>query len=171
MKGTRRMDLKFKIKLKSVAMCMLGLFLIGCATPSQKKSLDVKVGHEPVSLEEGDEQQQVGWIIQTSPELTEEQRANLLSLRDSTRSKLAELNQDSIKLRAVLVKDIVDPSVKRSEIKLIKRRLRALEDKKLTVLFEAVDRAEKIVGRNWTKAARIYDDFMFNDIQMPSILK
>lgn len=160
--------MKYSTALILVLAC---LAFTSCTSKETKKELDTKLEQEPNSMRQTDVQAEASRLIETTPGLSDEQRKNLISLRNSIQSEMAEINQQSLELRSVLIKDVMDSKVKIAEIDLIKSRLRKVETKKLNVLFGAVDKAEKILGRDNLRSAKIFDEFMFSDMTHPSILK
>ena len=126
------------------ALVVLGLQ--GCSHGTAKK-LDTKLDQEQSVGTPSELHEQTGELIESAPGLTDVQRKQLLSLRDSTRARLQQLNTDSLKLRSVLIKDVLAEKYDEKEVKLVKKRIKELENKKLSTLFDAIESANKILGR------------------------
>jgi hypothetical protein len=52
-----------------------------------------------------------------------------------------------LKLREILVTDLAQPNYDEDEVSAIKDRLTTVEKLRLTVIFEAIDKANKLMGR------------------------
>ena len=57
------------------------------------------------------------------------------------------MNKKSLELRSVLLKDILSTNYNHKEVGLIKNRMKKLEEKRLTMIFDALDKANVIMGR------------------------
>lgn len=120
---------------------------VGCASKSEKQTLNDKVSaegsvHSPSTLSA-----ETVDTIQNSKDLSADQKAQLATLRTETRAKMEAYRQESLKLQSVLVKDVVSPNYDISEVNLIKSRLRKVENDRVNLIFDTVDKANTIMGR------------------------
>ena len=132
------------------------LVLAACSHAAVEKSVDAKLQQESSIQTNADLNAEQKTSIDNAKEITPEQKSKLSSLRVLTRQKLEENNQQSLKLKAVLIQDLVAAQYKENEAELIKSKLKSLQSKRITIMFQAVEEANSILGRQ----ARINDDVM-----------
>ncbi len=151
-----------KTKSSSVLVGAIALvsLLGGCAHTSEK-ALDDKLARESVpslnALNSENKQ-----TIEQAPGLSAEQRKELSSLRKEVQGKIASMRTESLKLRALLVKDLVAPTYDSKEVNLIKERLESVEKKRLSVIFDAVEKANTLLGHEAARNSRIVHDFFYD---------
>jgi hypothetical protein len=139
---------------------VLALGLEGCAHGSIDRRIDEKLAHEDQVNTRGDLSVEAGKLIQDTPGLDDAQRAQLNDVRAQTASRIADLTRQSIRLRGLLIEDVVAQEYDPAEVEAIKRRLRSIEDKRLTAILEAVDQANEILGRQNLQRQRILNALM-----------
>lgn len=133
--------------------------LQGCAHSAENKRVDNEVAQENSVKSRADLSTEAGQLIQNSPGLTAEQRSKLSALRDSTRAKIDEIASESLRLRSVLIKDLISTNYNANEVELIENRMKKAEDKRLSVTFNAVEQANTILGHDVTpNREQIMDD-------------
>ena len=134
---------------KILALILTGgvIALQGCAHGSANRRLDEKVVEEAEIKNSADVSAEARSAIDAAPGLSDDQRARLRVLGDSTREQLNNLKNQSLKLRAVLVEDLVSSNYDPNEVDLIKKRIKDVENKKVGLTFDAVDKANGILGR------------------------
>lgn len=142
-----------------IALASAGFFQ-GCASAALNTKIDRELAQESAVKSRTDLRKEAGQLIQTTPGLTADQRSKLSSLRDTTRAQLDAMAGQSLKLRSVLLKTLVAANYNDDEVELIKQRIKDLEEKRLTVTFNAVEQANQILGHE-TEAnrQRIMDEF------------
>src|SRR5665213_2303909 len=79
--------------------------LAGCVTTN--KDLDKKVASEPQVQNRAALSVEATSLIQNSKNLNSDQKTNLIALRDSTRQQLDDLQKESMKLRSVLIHEVL----------------------------------------------------------------
>lgn len=142
----------------------LGLVLIaaafgtGCATGADKR-VDQQVSNEKIQTNQ-QLRTEAKQIIEETPGLSPDQRSRLDSLRIQTQNDMAALNAESVKLRAVLIENVFSKKERSVEVKTIKSRLKKVEDKKLEVTFNAVDKAYTILGKQAVDNQRMMIDML-----------
>jgi hypothetical protein len=85
--------------------------------------------------------------IESAPHLTLGQKAMLLELRRTVRGEMEKISSESLKLRSLLVKDLLSPEYDRQEVDAIESRLKDLENNRISSLFRGVREANEILGR------------------------
>ena len=148
--------------LKTVFICITALGAMGLSACAHKiqKDLDQKLAQEkvvdPLTLSASVDQK-----IMNAPGLTQEQRAKLATLKTRTRAKIEEMNEQSLKLRSVLYKELVSKDFNRREVDLIESKIKKTEKQKVNTLIGAVEEASSILGRETQERERQMDDFYF----------
>ncbi|MGZ6359223.1 MAG: hypothetical protein ACXWP1_08725, partial [Bdellovibrionota bacterium] len=73
-----------------------------------------------------------------------------------------DISSQSLKLRSVLVEEILSPNYSLDEVGMIKGRLKKLEDKRLSLMFDGIDQANTILGRKAQQHARVMRELLEN---------
>jgi len=143
-----------KIKFGIPLITLIALLAQGCAHTVEKK-LDQK--EALVSSEETntDVLKEGAGAVENTPGLTPEQRVEIRSLWDKTHIQIATIGQESLKLRMVMIKDIVSPVPKAAEVNLVKKKIAGLEHEKISVYFSAIRQTNRILGRWGSENERI----------------
>ena len=133
----------------------LGLSLAGCAHQNLNQKIDRKMDAEPGTLTMADLGREAQESIQSDKTLNASQKSALMDLVVTSRGKSDALRIQSLKLRAVLIKDVMSPDYDQQEVDQVKRRIKDIEDQRLTNTFESLDRANTIMGRPSAENERI----------------
>jgi uncharacterized membrane protein len=131
----------------------------GCASTQTEKQLDEKISQEP-ALNQADLAKETKTQIDTATGITENQRTQLTELRRATNRQTKEISEESLKLRSVLVKELISPNYDADMVSLIEKKLRKLEDKRLSVIFNAVEKVNDILGRQAQLREPVVRDFL-----------
>lgn len=134
--------------------------LNGCAHARLEKQIDEKMAQESSIKTHADLLAEGTDMIRSASGLTEEQRQKLTRLKADTESQLDPLREQSLKLRALLVQDLLATPYNEDEVELIKNRLSAIEDRRLDVMFSAVTNANQILGRQAQPNHTIVEGFI-----------
>jgi hypothetical protein len=148
--------------LRKIGLLVLGssFFLMnGCAHARMEKQIDDKVAQENVVKNRADLRAESADLIRRTSGLTEEQRQSLNRLKVETSAQLDTLSTGSLKLRAVLIHDLLQTPYNEDEVELIKERLTKIEDQRLTTMFSAVTQANQILGRQAMQNRAFVDGF------------
>lgn len=136
--------------MPKVYSCLLALGIFaahGCAH-SPNPQIDAKLGAQEEISSKGELQSEVVSLIMDDPNLSAEQKDRLMKLHSSHVAKVDEIEKQNFELKALLAKDLLATNYNAGEVKEIKSRLRKNEDKRMSALFEAVEEANKILGRD-----------------------
>jgi hypothetical protein len=143
------------------ATAVSGLLLLqGCAHGALEKKIDEKISLETPINSRADLNIEAGSLIQNAPGLTDDQRSRLSVLRVQTSSALAQLTEQSLRLRDLLIHDVVSQSYDPDEVQAIKSRLKGIEEKRLSLMFDSVDQANVILGREAVQHPQILNSMM-----------
>lgn len=133
-----------KITLASIAA---GFVLVGCAS----KEVDKKVEERLANVEPVQNRTQLSELtarsIENIPNLSEEQRAQLMDLRVATRSKMQVNQLEADKIRSLLIQEVFSANYQKKEVSNLKKRLERLEEERTALTFSAIDQANNILGR------------------------
>lgn len=122
--------------------------------------VDNKVAQQDNIQSRNDLSKQTQNSIQTAPGLTADQRSQLEAVRSTTQAKVNALSTESLRLRSVLVSDLLAQDYNAAEVSLVKKKIKAAEEKRLTIIFDAVDKVKKILGRQASSEhERMMSDF------------
>lgn len=135
---------------------ILALGLASCAHNSER--IDAQVAKEQVSKQS--ELRTEADVELKNANLTQEQKLKLNALKESTQKQLAAMQSESLKLRSVLIKTVLATDYKANDIRLVKKKLKKVEDKRLAVMFDAVDEANKILGRDASDREIMLSNFL-----------
>jgi hypothetical protein len=139
--------MKNKIASLSITTLLAIFAAVGCTSKATKENLNEKVSAESHVTTPADLHAEVKDAIIDAKNLSPDQKEKLSALRDETHTKLESYHQEALRLESVLAKDIVSPKYNISEVKLIKQRMRKLETQRLDLIFDTVDKANLIMGR------------------------
>jgi len=131
----------------------------GSVSPTEKR-LDDKLAQEETIKTNADLKAETTKLLETSKRLNPRQRTELESLRASTNAQLDKIRAETLKLRAILISDVVSSDYNSDEVDLIKHRIKDLEQKKLSTYFDAVREANIMLGRWASKGDRITSDVL-----------
>lgn len=142
-----------------LAIVMGTLLLQGCAHgPDQR--IDDKLSQEGAVKDRAQLRTETSEVIRTAPGLTDDQRSKLTDLSNTTRTQIDDISQQTLKLRALLVQEVVSSNYNADEVAGIKKRIRKLEAKRITAIFDAVDKANTILGRQAQTNQHIVREFL-----------
>lgn len=128
---------------------------------NREKRLDAKVAQETTIESGADLHDEVTTLIQSSDGLNADQKRKLLALRDSVREKNRSFMKESLRMRSVLIKDLIASDYNAKEVSLIKRKIRKLEDKRVSIVFEAIEQANSILGRQAAANQKLISDLPY----------
>lgn len=141
------------------ALALAGALLQGCATGAVDKRIDQKLAQEPATSQ-GELGEKASVLIQEQQDLTADQKSRLLALQKATQERMTGLTQEASKLRALLIQDVLAPGYDAKEIRGVKKRIEKVERARLATMFEAVDRAVAILGRESGRNERFVRELM-----------
>lgn len=147
--------------MKYLALIFAPLLLISCASKSDRMEVQEKVANETV--QDGKTlSRNIDEIIRSSSTLNEGQKLELRKVMNEVREKNQALMQESFKLRAVLIKEMLSQNFKQSQIKLIKKKIKKNESERLRNSLAAIDRISIIVRKD-PEGHLILDHMFYTD--------
>ncbi len=147
-------------KINALVVSTLSLLIAnGCTSKSIEKELNQKMAQESSIHNQADLTNESDRLLNMDEQLTLVQKQQLKDLKNQTRMLSAEQNSESLKLRSVLMKDLLAANFNRSEVILIKNKLKKVESKKVEILFGAIEKANVILGREVYKHERYMREY------------
>lgn len=126
---------------------------LACSTSSLEKRIDQEIIQAPTIHSAEELQMETSQLIETAPHINREQKKQLSTLQKMVRNQITELNEDSLRLRSKLIKTVLDPKdpLRTNELAILKHKMRENENKRLALIFESIDQANKILGKDAPK--------------------
>jgi hypothetical protein len=137
-----------KAFLKVTGVIIVGFALQACSHAAIDKQIEDKIAQEASVKDRAGLIAESNHVIEKDTDLTSEQKAKLVSVRDLTHTKTDEVVAASNKLKAILIKDVLSEHYDEAEIKAIKDRLQSLQVQRLAILYGALDEVNSILGRS-----------------------
>jgi len=134
--------------MKKLAPLLLVAALQACASSAQNKQLDAKVAAETDVTSGKTLNEKESQIVKRTSGLSAEQKEKLDALRQQVHDKLSAIAAESVKLRSVLIKDVLTEKPNHKEISAVKHRLAKLSDERLDTIFDAANQTNELIGRN-----------------------
>ncbi len=134
------------INSKLLLLCATTVAFVDCSNTAINKKIDMEAKQETEVHSRADLNEKANDLIKTTPGLSDDQRAHLTTLRETTYADLDRTNQKSIKLRAVLIKALVTKDDNEQEVSQLKDRIKSLEDHRIVILFDAISKTNTILG-------------------------
>lgn len=135
--------------MKSVSLILTLLFLASCSSRKiEQAKIDDKVSKETSVTDGKSLGASVNETIQSSTSLTEQQKAELEKLFNETKLKNSALMEESFKLRAVLIKELLSGDVNAKQVKLLKKDIKKNESERLKSTLSAIDKISLIVSKD-----------------------
>jgi hypothetical protein len=139
-------------KINTALVSTLSLFIAnGCSSPAVERELGQKVSQESSIKTQGDLSLHSDQLLKENLRLSNDQRQQLMALKKEAQLLTAKQNSESLKLRSVLIKDMLSANYNHSEVSLIKNKLRKTESNKIDILLNAVKKANIILGNEIDK--------------------
>ncbi len=118
----------------------------GCSHTALDQKIDLELAQGKSIKTHQDLRAETDEVIESARGLTDDQRSRLSVLRESIRLQDEEMRMKSLKLRALLIKNIIASQYHPEEVDLIKKRIKDIEAKRLATAFNAIEKANIILG-------------------------
>jgi hypothetical protein len=138
---------------------MLVLVLLACSHTTEKK-LNEKMEAQPAIESSNELNRETIITLKSAPNLSSDQKRKLTELQQKNEEQMSALRDQALKLRLLLVKDIANQQYNSSEVSAIKKRIKKVENQKLSILFDTVDKANQILGRGLPNRAVATREFL-----------
>ena len=147
--------------MKKLITVLALLGLAACATSEQKKTeakVDQAIQAEKPANQPGDIAARGEDAFMKAPGLTEAQRMKLMEIHSKAYAESTTIRTELGKTKSALFKTLIDPKSGNKEINILKKKIVALDKKRLDTMFKALDEAKKILGKN-DQAENVYKEF------------
>lgn len=145
--------------LKWFAPLLFVSMLSACASSQVEHNLDAKLAATPPVKGRSELRAEVEAMIRSAPDLTPEQRKRLAILEDSAQKQSELLREEVLRLRAVLIQDVLAKNYSEADVNAVKNKLTETEEARLHLFFLTVNNANTILGRWGSKRERQDDQF------------
>lgn len=122
--------------------------LLACSTGSTNQQVDNELAQQPAVTSVEQFRSEVGAAVKPNSNLSTDQKDKLSGLQKRVQIDMDRIRNESWKLRALLVKDLVGSNYNEDKIENIKFRIKALEEERLSSIFGAINEANSILGRD-----------------------
>lgn len=126
-------------------MTALSMVAIASCTTPEERVVDEKLLKQGL-LSRSQLQDEVKDSISGASDLSEQQRSDLRELQRSSTTEMDALINESLKLRSILVKDLLSPNYSASRTRTVEKRLKKIELERVDVLLRSIQQAHKILG-------------------------
>lgn len=134
--------------MKRLALLATILLLPACAAHQAEKRVDEEVRQEPGVFNQQEIAEKSHEIILNHPTLTDKQRGEMKELFAEVYRKNILLRSEIGKLKGVFFKTLFSRDKKEAEMKVLKKRLLAANEKKMNLMLDALDKAYVILGKD-----------------------
>lgn len=87
-------------------------------------------------------------VINHSKTLTDEQKEKLRKIVDDVRAQNQALQEETLRLRLVLIRELISENVSQKEVKVIKKNIVKAEDMRMKNTFRAINEITQIVKKD-----------------------
>lgn len=132
--------------MKLIIMFTTFLFFISCS--SKQVELDIKEAKKSISAPKNFKEllKRKREILNNSKNLSQEQKERLLNLQEHTLGGIDDSNTEIRKYKIILFKHLAENKYDEKKVKAIKRIIKGYHDRKLSLMFVAIDEAKNILG-------------------------
>ena len=149
--------------MKTISLLLLTILFVSCSTRKQDQLLIQKKVSQETSVSDGKTLgESVNEAIHNSKTLDEKQKSELKALFDQTKNKNKALLEESFKLRAVLIKELLSEGATPKQVKMLKKNIKKTESERLKTTLLAIDQISKIV-KNDPDGEMLADHLMYID--------
>lgn len=150
---------------RQIFLLLAALSLSGCAHDAEERRLERKIDQTPPISSRGELVARSEKTLESTKDLTPGEKDALRRVHQAYLDENTKLQADSLKLRSILIKDVLGSSrssygYDKDEVALIKARMTALEDQRLSALMKAIREANQILGHWETGGQKVVDEFI-----------
>ena len=153
-------NIRFRLGLMLALTTSFASTLVGCAEKAINRDIDEKIRVEPKIKNVTQLRDEITHLFSNLPNLTQEQKQRLTELKETTYSKMNNLQEVSLKLRAILIKDVLSNEDLTDEIQMIKDRMRDIDHRKLELTFSSIEHADHILGKRGPHRAEVMKELL-----------
>lgn len=133
------------------------IFLICSCTQKAEKEISKKIAAERHIQSFDDFDDESVQVINRAEGVSDVQKAKLIVLRREILNKIEEKDKEELRLRIVLLKEILNLEPNDRQIQLIKRQLKKIGSSKISLITDAVKESYDILGRPYQKSTNKFE--------------
>lgn len=133
--------------MKNIFFAVSTFALFSCAQTAHKRDLEAKLAGEPAVADYASMRKAAEAAVRADTTITDEQKAKLIELKVETAQKMDGFQNEILKLKGALMKNIVADRYNAKEITTIKGKIDSLSTQKLHSFYEALEKGRKILGK------------------------
>lgn len=137
-----------EVNMKYLMLLATVLLLPACASQQAETKVNEELKQEPGVFNQAEIAEKSHEIILNHPSLTDKQRGEMRELFAEVYRKNIVLRSEIGKLKGVFFKTLFSRDRKEAEMKVLKKRLLAANEKKMELMLNALDSANKILGKD-----------------------
>lgn len=132
--------------MKLIIMFTTILFFTSCS--SKQVEIDITEAKKSISAPQNFKEllKRKREILNNSKNLSLEQKERLLNLQEHTLGGINDSNTEIRKYKIILFKHLAENKYDEKKVKVLKRRIKEYHDRKLNLMFVAIDEAKNILG-------------------------
>jgi PBP1b-binding outer membrane lipoprotein LpoB len=132
---------------KTIALlAVLALFVSACTTEQKKAEMDQTVKAQPTANSPEQIAQRAAESFANAPGLTADQKQKLMGIYAKTYGEATAIRTELGQSKSLLFKLVADSKTKSSEVNLLKKKITNLDQKRLALMFQALDEVQAVVG-------------------------
>lgn len=149
-------------QMKTIVFLLSLTVLASCASKKVQDEVRAEVAQETSSNKDS-LGQTINDQINNSTTLTEDQKKQLVEILRINKETAEKLTEESYKLRAVLIKELLSAKMNSKKISIIKKDIKKIEAARLKNTFDTAEKIGKIVNKNPEHSDAFVDHFMILD--------
>jgi hypothetical protein len=157
-----------KMKNRSILLypvaVLLMTFQVGCASSEQERDQRSQIRAQQPADSPQAIMERAGFAFTNAPGLTEEQKMRLGAIYSRVYTDASVIRREMGQAKSLLFMKLASADYNSKEISSLKNRIVKLDQRRLDLMFKALDDVQKIVGRG-EAAEKIYKHFQ--DYEIP----
>jgi Spy/CpxP family protein refolding chaperone len=133
-----------------------------CGTAATRKQVDAEIAQEPTAVYPGEIADRNIGTIDLAEHLTAEQKSKLKAIQARGLAEGRAIRAEQQKLHSLIVKAMVREDYDEREVSILVKRLKGLDDRRVTLMMGAVEEAKAVLGKATLQDANILRG-MFNE--------
>lgn len=130
-----------------IGLLVLSALVLGaCSSEPKKTELDQQVKAQPAVSTPEQIAQQAAETFSSAPGLTADQKQKLMGIYAKTYSEAMVIRTEIGQSKSLLFKLIASTHYKSAEVNTLKKKITALDEKRLSLMFKSLEDIQKIVG-------------------------
>lgn len=148
---------------KLVSILVMGVFLISCASSTQKTINDDREMLSPM-MSKQEMVDKISLSLEKIPHLNLEQREQLSALHADVLTQSWEINQEIRQHKVLLFKYLAEENYKQKKVNMVKRKVEKLYKKKLNLMLSSFEKVKHLLGKDSRRVLEHHDFIRFHGI-------